>query len=109
MAGLACGTASTVAWHILRDYADLFMSCEDEVSRRGMRLLAIPHGNDPAVTSGESGAVTAGLLACLLGECKRKEHYDAVVALRLDYRARVLLLSTEGDTDPQSYRTIVSA
>jgi len=67
MAGLACGTASTVAWHILRDYADLFMSCEDEVSRRGMRLLATPHGNDPAITSGESGAVTAGLLACLLG------------------------------------------
>jgi diaminopropionate ammonia-lyase len=108
MAGLACGTPSAIGWNILRDYADVFISCEDEVSRRGMRLLANPHGRDPVVTSGESGAVTLGLVACLLGECMRKEHYEAVTALGLGHRSRVLLISTEGATDPLSYAHIVS-
>jgi diaminopropionate ammonia-lyase len=107
MAGLACGTPSVTAWHLLRDFADVFICCEDEVARRGMRLLAWPHGNDPAIVSGESGAVTTGLLACLLGECMRKEHYEAVTALSLGPRARVLLISTEGATDPESYARIV--
>jgi diaminopropionate ammonia-lyase len=108
MAGLACGTPSTLAWPILHDYADVFICCEDEVARRGMRLLARPHGNDPAVVSGESGAVTTGLLACLLGECMRKEHYEAVTALGLNAASRVLLISTEGATDPQSHAAVVS-
>jgi diaminopropionate ammonia-lyase len=108
MAGLACGTPSTLAWRILQDYADVFIACEDEVARRGMRLLANPHGNDPAIVSGESGAVTVGLVACLLGECRRKSHYNAVTTLGLDHHARVLLVSTEGATDPTSYDRIVA-
>lgn len=103
MAGLACPTPSTIAWPLLRDYTDVFICCEDEVSLRGMRLLANPHGNDPAIVSGESGAVTAGTVACLLGECMRREHYEAVTALGLDQHARVLLISTEGATDPHAY------
>lgn len=109
MAGLACGTPSTIAWRLLRDYADVFVACEDEVSRRGMRLLANPHGNDAVVTSGESGAVTLGLVACLLGECKRKAHYEAVTTLGLDHRARVLAISTEGATDPAAYARVVAS
>jgi diaminopropionate ammonia-lyase len=108
MAGLACGTPSTIAWRILRDYADAFVACEDDVARRGMRLLASPHGSDTAIVSGESGAVTAGLLACLLGECARTEHADVVRALALDSHSRVLLVSTEGDTDPASYAAIMN-
>lgn len=108
MAGLSCPTPSTLAWRILYDTADVFICCEDEVARRGMQLLARPHGNDPAIVSGESGAVTTGLLACLLGECMRTEHYDAVLALGLKPRSRVLLISTEGATDPESYANIVS-
>jgi diaminopropionate ammonia-lyase len=108
MAGLACGTPSTSAWRILRAYADAFVACEDEVARRGMQLLARPHGADPAIVSGESGAVTAGLVACLLGECVRTAHREVVETLGLDHRSRVWLVSTEGATDPASYRTIVS-
>jgi len=107
MAGLACGTPSTLAWRLLHSHADLFIACEDDVTRRGMHLLATPHGSDPAIVSGESGAVTTGLLACLLGECERTEHFDVVAALGLDSHSRVLLISTEGDTDPEGYREIV--
>jgi diaminopropionate ammonia-lyase len=73
-----------------------------------MQLLARPHGNDPAIVSGESGAVTTGLLACLLGECMRKEHYEAVTALGLNAASRVLLISTEGATNPSSHAAAIN-
>ena len=69
-----------------------------------MRLLGLPTGGDPAVVSGESGAVGAGVLAGLMSgqyECARR-------ALGLDKNSRVLLISTEGDTDRENYRRILA-
>lgn len=65
MAGLCCGTPSKLAWEILRDYADFFVACPDTTSVHGMRTLARPVGDDPTIISGESGAVTAGLLSAI--------------------------------------------
>ena len=52
----------------------------------------------------ESGAVTTGLLAALM-----KSNYleDARAAIGLNRNSRVLLINTEGDTDPARYRSIV--
>lgn len=36
----------TIAWDILRDYSDMFLSCPDYVSVRGIRMLANPVGDD---------------------------------------------------------------
>jgi diaminopropionate ammonia-lyase len=108
MAGLACGTPSTVAWDILRDYTDVFLVCSDEVAKTGVRALARPRPGDPPLVSGESGAVTAGLLVAILAPNSQATFADAIEALMLDVDSRVLLLSTEGDTDPDSYRRIVS-
>jgi diaminopropionate ammonia-lyase len=104
MAGLACGEPSRIAWELLRDYSDVFISCPDWVAAKGMRMLGNPLHDDPRVISGESGAVTTGLLAALM-----KSDYleDARAALGLDQNSRVLLISTEGDTDPAKYRSIV--
>lgn len=44
----------------------MFVSCSDWVAARGMRVLANPLHGDPKVISGESGAVTAGLLSSIL-------------------------------------------
>lgn len=107
MAGLACGRPSTIAWRILRDHADVFVACSDEVSKGGMRLLAHPRGGDPAIVSGESGAVTAGLLAAILGFDGAQGSPGLVSTLGLDHSSNVLLLSTEGDTNPETYQTIV--
>ena len=104
MAGLACGEPSTLGWKILRDYADVFVACPDYVAMRGMCILGNPLQGDDRVISGESGAVTLGLLMSVLGQASCRQIAEA---LRLDETSKVLLLSTEGDTDPDMYRKIV--
>lgn len=104
MAGLACGEPSSLSWPILRNFADAFTACPDEVTELGMRMLGNPLAGDERVISGESGAVTLGLLARLLQE---PELSPLKQALNLRPDSRVLLFSTEGDTDPDMYRRIV--
>jgi diaminopropionate ammonia-lyase len=104
MAGLACGEPNPLAWDILRDYADLFVACSDDVSRRGMRVLGNPLEGDERIISGESGAVTLGLIYEIL---TRPDLGALRQAARLNSTSRILLFSTEGDTDPGIYREIV--
>ncbi len=104
MAGLACGEANTIGWKILRDYSSAFVSCPDYVATRGMRIYGNPLPGDPRVCSGESGAVTLGLLSLFM---QAPSLASARAALGLDAQSRVLLVSTEGDTDPQRYLDIV--
>lgn len=104
MAGLACGEANPLGYEILRDHAEAFVSCPDYVAARGMRVLGNPLEGDPRVVSGESGAVTAGLLPYLLEHPSLRPLRES---LSLGTGSRVLLFSTEGDTDPQRYRSVV--
>ena len=76
MAGLNCAEPCQITWPILRDFADLYFACPDAVAARGMRILAAPEAGDPAVVSGESGAVTTGLLTLLLEDKKLWEFRD---------------------------------
>ncbi|WP_049005930.1 MULTISPECIES: diaminopropionate ammonia-lyase [Enterobacteriaceae] len=103
MAGLACGEVNTIAWPILRDHSNAFLSCADEVAALGMRMLAAPCPGDMPITSGESGAVGAGALGLLM----QPGYASIAQMLSLDHNARVLLISTEGDTDKTGYRNIV--
>jgi len=75
---------------ILRDYAEEFVSFLDDIAMIGMRILGNPLRGDDRIVSDESGAVIRG-----------------AKALSLDETSKVLLLSTEGDTDPTMYRKIV--
>ena len=104
MAGLACGAPNTVSYEILKDYADGYLSCPDYTAARGIRILAAPIKGDPQVISGESGAVGAGVITLLM---EREEYKDIKRGLKLDENSVVLLISTEGDTDPRKYRDIV--
>ena len=104
MAGLACGEPNTISWDILKNHVSVFTSCPDWVSARGMRLLSAPVKGDPQVTSGESGAVGMGLLSAVM---EQEEYRDLRELLKLDKNSKVLLFSTEGDTDPQRYKEIV--
>jgi diaminopropionate ammonia-lyase len=104
MAGLACGEPNSISWGILRDYAEWYAVCPDYVAARGMRLLANPLGSDPRVISGESGAVGLGLLSLL---AERDDLKPITEKLKLNQTARILIISTEGDTDPITYKDIV--
>jgi len=105
MAGLNCAEPCTITWPILRDFASYYFACADEIAAHGMRLYAAPEAGDPAVISGESGAVTMGLLSRLL----ESEAIEPVrKKLGLDEKSVILLFNTEGDTDPENYQRIVS-
>lgn len=104
MAGLNCGEPCLVTWPILRDFPQFYFSCPDIVTEKGMRLLGNPLEGDTKIVSGESGAVSAGLLACLLeedGEEWRKR-------MKLTADSVIMLISTEGATDPENYDRILS-
>ena len=66
-----------------------------------MRAYAKPEGRDPTVISGESGAVTYGLLLMILQSDELRKRF------RIDSDSVILLINTEGDTDPEGYRQIV--
>ena len=104
MAGLNCAEPSLNVFPVLRDWAFAYAACPDEAAESGMRALARPLGEDRAVVSGESGAAPLGLLLALM---QKEELRPAREALGLDESSVVLLVSTEGDTDPENYRRIV--
>ncbi|MBB6450235.1 threonine dehydratase [Geomicrobium halophilum] len=70
-----------------------------------MRLLGNPVSNDPIITAGESGAVPAGLLYAMMKNDQHKELRDAV---NLDENAHVLIINTEGATDPDNYKKVMT-
>lgn len=104
MAGLACGEPNTIGWEILKNYSTAFLSCPDWSAANGMRILGNPLDGDDYVKSGESGAVTAGVLYEIM---KNDDYKELREQLKLDAESKVLLFSTEGDTDPEKYRDIV--
>ena len=104
MAGLACGEPNYIAWDILRNHAKIFVSCPDWVAANGMRMLAAPIKGDSQVISGESGAVTMGLVAAVLKDPQYAQLRDGI---GLNADSKVLLFSTEGDTDPERNKAIV--
>lgn len=104
MAGLACGEPNTISWDILKNHVQVFIAAPDWVAAKGMRMLSAPIKGDPQVTSGESGAAPFGALAAMT---TMDDYKDLKEAIGLDENSKVLLFSTEGDTDPERYKNIV--
>jgi diaminopropionate ammonia-lyase len=101
MGGLACGEVSPLAWQILARGADAFATIDDGAAADCMRLLAEGRCGDDPIVAGESAV--AGLAALLLA-CVNQ---TARETLGLSSNSRVLIIGTEGATDPQTYRAIV--
>lgn len=103
MAMLECYEPSRVAWRILSRTADAFMTVDEEDAVSVMRRLADPAPGDPSVVSGESGGVG------LAGFLKAVADPDMKAALSIGPQSRILVVNTEGATDPGRYREIVGA
>ncbi len=104
MAGLACGEPSPIAWSVLWDTVDAFVSSPDYVAAKGMRVYGVPLAGDPFIVSGESGAVTLGALTFI---AENPAFADLKEYLGLGADSHVLLINSEGNTDPDYFRRVV--
>jgi len=99
MAGLNCGVPSTIAWPILKDTADLFISIPDKYAKDAMRQYA-----SEGIISGESGAAgLAGLIALMTD----KSLEQAKSKIGIGKNSKIIVVNTEGDTDPENYKKII--
>ncbi len=101
MAGLNCGTPCKTIWPILRDGTDFYCSCKDIITEEGMYAYAHPLPNDPKIVSGESGAVTYGLLRRILKDNALRKLFNITPS------SVILLISTEGNTNPEGYQRVM--
>ncbi|WP_293267748.1 diaminopropionate ammonia-lyase [Neptunomonas sp.] len=101
MAGLACGEVSALAWEILSNGADDFMTLSEEAVAETMRMLATGYKSDPAIEAGESAV--PGLAAVVIGA----QQVEFSSALNLNAQSKVLVIGTEGATDPELYKQLV--
>ena len=103
MDGLVVESASSQAWDILKGGAFAFLTIPDEAAVDAIRQAATGVGGDPPVVIGETGiAAWAGFLAATCDE-------NLCQQLGLDCNSRVVIIATEGATDPEVYRSLVGA
>ncbi len=102
MAGLSCGEPSPIAWAILHEEASDFLTLPESAVGPAVRLLARPLGGDPSIEAGESAV--AGLAALIMAS----NHNELRSKLGLNEQSSVLLIGSEGITDPLVYQQLVS-
>jgi diaminopropionate ammonia-lyase len=96
---LRCGEASAIALPIISAAADAFVAIDDEWCARAMRML------HPTIVAGASGACgLASLLAIMQDETFRPLRE----ASGLTAASRVLVIVTEGATDPDLYARVMN-
>ncbi|WP_108881950.1 diaminopropionate ammonia-lyase [Anderseniella sp. Alg231-50] len=103
MAGLSVGEPSGIAWQILSAEASDYVTIPESLIAPAMRLLAQPLGDDPKIVAGESAI--AGLAALIAGT----QQSSLRDALGLTTKSRVLLIGSEGATDPAIYASLVNS
>ncbi|HEV2813525.1 MAG TPA: pyridoxal-phosphate dependent enzyme, partial [Solirubrobacteraceae bacterium] len=99
MAGLDCAEVSEAAWPELRDGIHGVVTVADAEAHAAMRELAAA-----GLAIGDSGAAPLAALWALTGDPAAADLRDAV---GLRAQSRVLLIATEGPTDPVEYAKIV--
>lgn len=100
MAGLSCGEVSTLAWGILKPTVSHCITIGDDAVAPLMRWF---HRRTPSIGAGECS--TSGLAACL----QAKADPAAWEELGFGPDSVILLVGTEGATDPDFYRTVIEA
>ncbi len=98
MAGLSCGEVSSLAWDILQPTLSHCLSITDDAVAPLMRLFEHGFSDGLSIEAGE--CATAGLLAA-------RRDTDLWRSMGFNRSSVILLIGTEGATDPELYRSIV--
>ena len=103
MAGLSCGEVSDLAWDILLPTVSHCLSITDDAVAPLMRFLGRDADSENRIEAGECS--TSGLAALMAA--KR----DVQLWSELDFNkdSVVLLIGTEGATDPDLYKSIMNS
>jgi diaminopropionate ammonia-lyase len=97
MAGLRNRKVSPTAFRALLPNVDAFMAIDDVWAHEAMRTFARPLAGDPAIEAGSSGSAALGGLLAL---CREPSLAAPCHQLGLNGDSRVLVLVSEGVTDP---------
>jgi len=103
MAGLSCGEVSEIAWEILKPTLSHCMSIADEGIAKIMQLFANGDFGETSIEAGECSA--SGLAALLIA----KNNPSIWRQLELNKDSKVLLIGTEGATDPILYKQLIGS
>jgi diaminopropionate ammonia-lyase len=101
MAGLACGEVSSLAWEILANGADDFMTLSEDAVAPLMKMLSQGYKTDGAVEAGESAV--PGLAGAMVAA--QNDHYRELLGLTSE--SKILVIGTEGATDPELYASLI--
>lgn len=101
MAGLSCGEVSELAWPILRYGASHVLTVDDEGVKPMMRYLAKSEGERPNIVGGECSASGLITLKTMM------DNPELAQTAKIDENSVVLMIGTEGATDPKLYKEIV--
>ena len=101
MAGLSCGEVSEIAWEILKPSLSHCMSIGDEGIALLMRYFSESAFGNQCIEAGECAA--SGIAALLIA----RKNPDIWESLNLGVDSDVLLIGTEGATDPILYKKLI--
>ena len=106
MGGLRCGEVSPLAFEAAAPLVDAYIGIDDTWSMAAMRRLARPAGSDPSIAAGASGAAALGGLLAILEDPAARNLKDA---LALDASSSVVVIVSEGVTDPALWHRVMSS
>ena len=102
MAGLSCGEVSELAWPLIQKGSSDVLTINDEGVAPMLRWLANPTRQDrPPIVGGECSA--SGLIALLA----IRGDPTLAKSIGIDSDSKVLVIGTEGNTDPDVYQKIL--
>ena len=102
MAGLSCGEPSELAWTVLADAAQDYLTIPESIVGPMVRMLASGSAGDAPFDAGESG------VAGLCGAVTAAVQPDLRAALGLNTQSRIVLIGSEGVTDPNVFAQIIA-
>ena len=101
MAGLSCGEVSHIGWDILSQGSQDFITIDDELIAPTMQALATDACSQTAIVGGESAVAGLSALMAITQNPSLQNSLD------LNENSHVLILGTEGATDPEIYQQLV--